>query len=88
MRVTKITVSYQRVFNLGNYESLRLEETVEAELDDTNVEIPEAEYVELVRSALWQQVKASVRAQAMPVVKARQEQVAAIAAGLPAGVVE
>lgn len=81
MRIVSITVSYQRVFNLGNYESLRLEETIAAELDED--EDPDA-----ARLELWEQVKASVKAQALPVLRKREEQVQAIAASLPAGVIE
>jgi hypothetical protein len=34
MKTTKVSVSYGRTINMGNYESLRLEYSAEAEIDD------------------------------------------------------
>jgi hypothetical protein len=45
------TISYQRVKNLGNYESERMEMTIELD-DDENVEIAIATLKETVKKAL------------------------------------
>jgi hypothetical protein len=46
------TISYQRVKNLGNYESERMEMTIELDDDDENVEIAIATLKETVKKAL------------------------------------
>jgi len=62
MQVTTVSVGYRRKFNLGNFESLDLEVNLYAKVDLD--EDPEA-----VAELLWQQAKASVKAQANPVLK-------------------
>ena len=37
MKITKVSVSYGRTINMGNYESLRLEYSAEVELDPGDV---------------------------------------------------
>ena len=81
MKITTITAGYRRVINLGNFESVAIEEHVEAELEP-------GEDVEAARAALWAMVKGSVKSQAMPVIKAKADEISAIRASLPAGTVD
>lgn len=62
MKIHKIAVEYRRKFNLGNYESMELGITMWGSVDED--EDPEA-----VAQMLWYQAKASVKEQAMPVLK-------------------
>ena len=54
-KITKITVSYARTFNLGNYENMRLECELTAELESGDNQI--AKVAELQRDA-HEQVRA------------------------------
>ena len=60
MQITTVSVGYRRKFNLGNFESLDLEINLYAKVDPD-------EDSEAVTELLWQQAKASVKAQAVPV---------------------
>lgn len=62
MHITTVSVEYRRKFNLGNFESLDLGVSLYAKVDPD--EDPDA-----VTDFLWQQAKASVKAQAAPVLK-------------------
>lgn len=63
MQVNTVGVEYRRKFNLGGYESLELGISLYAKVDPD-------EDSEAVAEFLWQQAKASVKAQAAPVLKA------------------
>lgn len=80
MRVKEISVTYARTFNLGNYENARFETTITADVEE--------EGAHAATAALWQLAKDTIKAQALPVIKKREEDVAAIRASLPAGVLE
>ena len=62
MQPTSVGVTYTRKFNLGNFESLELGINLYAKVDPD-------EDSESVAELLWQQAKASVKAQANPVLK-------------------
>ena len=62
MQPTTVGVMYTRKFNLGNFESLELSINLYAKVDPD-------EDSEAVAELLWQQAKASVKAQANPVLK-------------------
>ncbi len=62
MQPTSVGVTYTRKFNLGRYESLELGINLYAKVDPD-------EDLEAVAELLWQQAKASVKAQADPVLK-------------------
>ena len=62
MHITTVSVEYRRKFNLGNFESLDLGVSLYAKVDAD-------EEAEAVAELLWQQAKASVKAQANPVLK-------------------
>jgi len=62
MHITTVSVEYRRKFNIGNYESLELGMSLYAKVDAD-------EEAEAVAELLWQQAKASVKAQADPVLK-------------------
>lgn len=63
MQITTVGIEYRRKFNLGNYESLELGINLYAKVD------PDEE-AEAVAECLYQQAKATVKAQAAPVLKA------------------
>lgn len=67
MQIKTITVAYSRTFNLGNYNSARFEVTLGAEIEEGDDPV-EAE------AQLWAQAKESLKAQAMPVVRPRDEE--------------
>ncbi len=60
MQPTSVGITYSRKFNLGRYESLELGINLYAKVDPD-------EDLEAVAELLWQQAKASVKAQAVPV---------------------
>ncbi|MBW4639096.1 MAG: hypothetical protein KME05_12830 [Gloeocapsa sp. UFS-A4-WI-NPMV-4B04] len=62
MQINTVGVEYRRKFNLGGYESMELSISLYAKVDVD--EDPEA-----VAEFLWHQAKASVKAQAAPVLK-------------------
>lgn len=62
MQITTVSVGYRRKFNLSNFESLDLEVNLYAKVDPD-------EDADAVTDFLWQQAKASVKAQAAPVLK-------------------
>lgn len=80
MRVKEISVTYARTFNLGDYQSARFEATIAAEVEDEGA----GEAID----ALWHLAKESVKAQALPVLKKRNDEIAAIRASLPAGTLD
>ncbi len=63
MKITTVSISYSRKFNLGSYESLDLGCSVWAQLE-------EEEEADGVVQYLYLQAKASVKNAAMPVLKA------------------
>ena len=68
MQPTSVGITYTRKFNLGNFESLELGINLYAKVDPD-------EDSEAVAELLWQQAKASVKAQANPVLKGVNYQV-------------
>lgn len=62
MQINTVGVEYRRKFNLANYESLEMSISLYAKVD------PDEDF-EAVTEFLWQQAKASVKAQAAPVLK-------------------
>jgi len=64
MRVKTISVTYGRKFNLDEYESLHVEQTMWADLD-------EGDDPAACESELWETAKAAIKAQAMPVLQVR-----------------
>lgn len=76
MKVVAISVTYARTFNLGDYNSMRLECAISAELS-------EDDSLDAAQEALWLVAKDSVKAQAMPVLRKREDEIAAIRASLP-----
>lgn len=62
MHIITVSVEYRRKFNLGNFESLELGVSLYAKVDAD-------EDSEAVAELLWQQAKASVKAQANPVLE-------------------
>lgn len=79
VRLTKVGVTYGRTFNLDDYESLRLDATVWGEFDEERPaegSLGDADIDRLYRGAiesLFEVAKASVRVQAMPMLKKRNE---------------
>lgn len=64
MRVKTISVTYGRKFNLDDYESLHVEETIWADLDEGDDQAA-------CETELWSIAKAAIKAQAMPVLSVR-----------------
>jgi hypothetical protein len=62
MQPTTVGITYIRKFNISNYESLELSINLYAKVDSD-------EDSEAVTELLWQQAKASIKAQAAPVLK-------------------
>lgn len=62
MQITTVGIEYKRKFNLGNWESLELSISLYSKVDPD-------EDAEGVAQLLWEQAKASVKAQAAPVLK-------------------
>lgn len=83
MRITTINVTYARTFNLGDYNSARFEVALSAELElaENAEEGDEDERAALEQ--LWQLAKDAVKAQALPVLRKREDEVAAIRSSLP-----
>ena len=63
MKITTVAVTYGRKFNLGDYESMHIELTAWADID-------EDERPDEATAALFADVKQAVRLQAVPVLKA------------------
>ncbi len=78
MQINTVGVEYKRKFNLGDFESLELSISLYAKVDPD-------EDPEVVAEFLWQQAKASIKAQAIPVLKKvnYKAQVQYKAGGLP-----
>ncbi len=68
MKITTVSISYSRKFNLGQYESLDLGCSLWAQVDEE--EDPDG-----VVQFLYHQAKASVKNAAMPVLKASEFQI-------------
>lgn len=81
MQIKTLSVTYARTFNLKDYNSARFEVQVGAELD-------EGEDVAAVEAELWRIAKESVKGQALPVLKKRDEDIAAIRESLPPGTLD
>ena len=62
MQVNTVGVEYKRKFNLGSYESLELSISLYSKVDPD-------EDSEGVAQLLWEQAKASVKEQALPILK-------------------
>lgn len=76
MKINTVSVVYERKFNLGDYNSAHIGITLWADLEDD--ESPEE-----VRAILFEQAKAEVRAQALPVIQHQKAEVVKAFAGLP-----
>ncbi len=81
MKLKTISVTYERKFNLGNYQSANIGITLWADLDEDD---DEAEAV----TAMWEMAKANVKAQALPLVRDTEAEVTSIFMGLPVAVRE
>ena len=66
MKITTISVTYGRKFNLGNYESVHLEETVWADLDEEDEAADVEDY-------LYAFAKHGVKAAALPLIQHRDK---------------
>jgi hypothetical protein len=67
MKITTVSISYSRKFNLGNYESIDLGCSLWAQVD-------EEEEADRVAEFLYLQAKASVKNAVIPVLKASEYQ--------------
>lgn len=67
MKITTVSITYSRKFNLGNFESIDLGCSLWAQVD-------EDEDADRVTEFLYLQAKTSVRNAAMPVLKASEYQ--------------
>jgi hypothetical protein len=76
MKVTTTSVTYGRKFNLGDFNSAHIEISIWAELE-------EGDDPETVRKQLWEEAKASVKDQALPLYRKQQARAAEVFAGLP-----
>lgn len=85
MKVTTVSITYARTFNLGDYNSARFEVALSAELEYDG---EHSDDVQEAQAELWALAKDSIKAQAMPVLKKREDEVAAIRASLPAGTIQ
>ena len=81
MRITSIGVTYIRKFDLGDWNSARIECNLWASLDDGDDEA-------VVAEGLWTMAKANVKAQALPLVQRGSADVEEIFLGLPVKVRE
>lgn len=68
MKISTVSISYSRKFNLGQFESLELGCSLWAQVE-------EEEDAEGVVQFLYHQAKASVKSAAMPVIKANEFQI-------------
>ncbi len=68
MKITTVSISYSRKFNLGNFESIDLGCSLWAQVD-------EEEEADRVAEFLYLQAKASVKNAAIPVLKASEYQI-------------
>ena len=76
MREKTISVKYERAFNLGDYNSLRIGAESWADLD-------EGEDEKVAFDALFAEVKDVVKEQALPVIKQLKAKVQEVFAGVP-----
>jgi hypothetical protein len=67
MKITTVSISYSRKFNLGNYESIDLGCSLWAQVD-------EEEEADRVAEFLYLQAKTSVKNAVIPVLKASEHQ--------------
>ncbi len=74
--ITTVSATYERKFNLGDYNSAHIGITLWADLDDEDDP-------EKVRGSLFEQAKATVKAQAMPIISNQRAQVEKAFLGLP-----
>ena len=81
MNLKTISVTYDRKFNMGDYNSAHIAMTLWADLDEDE---DEAE----ASAALWSMAKANVKAQALPLVSKKATEVNEIFMGLPVAVRE
>ncbi|MCC5666964.1 hypothetical protein LC653_24505 [Nostoc sp. CHAB 5784] len=68
MKISTVSVSYSRKFNLGNYESLEVGCSLWAQVEDE-------EDADGVVQFLYYQAKTAVKEAAMPVIKANEFQI-------------
>ena len=73
--ISKVSVTYGRKFNLGDYNSSNLEMSVSAELE-------EGEDLDAVMKGLWGMVRTNVKAQAMPLVAKHKVDIEEVYMGL------
>ena len=71
MKVSTVSISYSRKFNLGDFESIDIGCSLWAQVD-------EDENPDRVTAFLYEQAKASVKEAAMPVIRASQYQQAKV----------
>lgn len=84
MRIVSVNVTYARTFNLGDYNSARFEVALAAELEYDDIDgLPDPEDEQEALAKLWQLAKETVKAQALPVLRKREDEVAAIRSSLP-----
>lgn len=76
MIIEGMSVKYKRKFDLGNWEHVEIEEMVYGKLE-------EGETIEDAQKRLYQVVKGSVMAQALPAVRPKQERLQAAFDSLP-----
>ena len=79
MHITEITVTYGGKLNLGDYNSAHIEISLTALLDDTDT-------AETAATALFEQAKATVRAQSADILKKTRTAATLAFAGLPVDV--
>jgi len=76
VKIDKVSVTYGRKFNLGDYNSANIAVTIWADVDD-GVDLDDT------MNRLWQMAKDNVKAQALPLVGNHEAQVEQIFMGLP-----
>ena len=81
MNLKTVSVTYDRKFNLGNYNSAHIGMTLWADLDEDENEAEAA-------AALWTMAKNNVKAQSLPLVAKQTVEVEEIFMGLPVAMQE
>lgn len=74
--ITAVAITYGRTFNLGDYQSARIDITIEADLDELDDR-------QAVLDDLWRRAKDNVKAQALPLYRKQADQVREVFGGLP-----
>ncbi len=68
MKVTTVSITYKRKFNLGDYKSAELGATLWADLE-------EGDDVSACTKALWSMAKENVKAQSLPMLEKEKEKI-------------